>query len=86
MDSYRSRCNNNMNNMRRNGNTGNSYRMPESSRQQTTYGSFLNSSEYPVAMAYVPWQKFNETYDLSKALCVGTIFPELNQPFERARC
>ena len=34
-----------------------------------------------LAMAYVPWQRFGQTYDLSKALCVGTIFPELDKPF-----
>lgn len=33
------------------------------------------------AMAYVPWQKYHETYKLDKALCAGTIFPELNKPF-----
>ena len=37
--------------------------------------------QFPLAMAYVPWQHFNKTYDLSKALCVGTIFPELDKPF-----
>lgn len=34
-----------------------------------------------IAMAYVPWQKFNETYEPAKALKVGTIFPELDKPF-----
>jgi hypothetical protein len=37
--------------------------------------------QFPIAMAYVPWQRFGQTYDLSKALCVGTIFPELDKPF-----
>ena len=36
---------------------------------------------FPVAMAYVPWQKFGRTYDLDQALEIGTIFPELNKPF-----
>ena len=35
----------------------------------------------PLAMAYVPWQRFGQTYELSKALCAGTIFPELDKPF-----
>lgn len=35
----------------------------------------------PVAMAYVPWQFFQETYEPDKALQYGTIFPELNKPF-----
>lgn len=38
--------------------------------------------DFPVAMAYVPWQEFQEMYDdLEKAYCAGTIFPELDQPF-----
>lgn len=38
-------------------------------------------SKLPVAMAYVPWQYFEETYEPDKALQYGTIFPELNKPF-----
>lgn len=38
-------------------------------------------SDMPVAMAYVPWQNWNNLYDLDKALAVGTIFPCLNRPF-----
>ena len=34
-----------------------------------------------IAMAYVPWQLMNETYEPDKALQYGTIFPELNKPF-----
>ncbi|MDD7719376.1 MAG: spore coat associated protein CotJA [Eubacteriaceae bacterium] len=34
-----------------------------------------------LAMAYVPWQRFEKTYDLNEALDVGTIFPELDLPF-----
>lgn len=37
--------------------------------------------DYPVAMAYVPWQHFSDTYEPDKALQCGTIFPELNKPF-----
>ncbi|HIY02554.1 MAG TPA: spore coat associated protein CotJA [Candidatus Blautia faecipullorum] len=33
------------------------------------------------AMAYVPCQKFTDTYDLCYALSVGTIFPQLCRPF-----
>lgn len=36
---------------------------------------------FPLAMAYVPWQHWDKTYDFDKALCVGTIFPELDMPF-----
>lgn len=35
----------------------------------------------PIAMAYVPWQCFTDTYEPDKALQYGTIFPELNKPF-----
>lgn len=38
-------------------------------------------SNMPVAMAYVPWQYFEETYEPDKAFQYGTIFPELNKPF-----
>lgn len=34
-----------------------------------------------LAMAYVPWQVFYTTFDLAKALQVGTLFPELYKPF-----
>lgn len=37
------------------------------------------------AMAYVPWQYWDQTYDLEKALQCGTIFPELNKPFSGKR-
>lgn len=42
--------------------------------------------EMPLAMAYVPMQQFNQTYDSDKALKIGTIFPELNMPFRGRRC
>lgn len=36
---------------------------------------------FPVAMAYVVWQKWQKPYDLEKAFNKGTIFPDLNLPF-----
>lgn len=42
--------------------------------------------QFPVAMAYVPWQTFENTYNQCEGLMNGTIFPELNLPFERGRC
>ena len=36
---------------------------------------------FSLAMAYVPWQHWETTCDLEKALRIGTIFPELNKPF-----
>ena len=52
------------------------------------YYSMDAIGQFPLAMAYVPWQRFGQTYDLSKALCVGTIFPELDKPFcgKRGKC
>ncbi len=42
---------------------------------------FGRPDNFPVAMAYVPWQRWNTVYDLEKGLPIGTIFPELNKPF-----
>ncbi|SCH80229.1 Spore coat associated protein JA (CotJA) [uncultured Clostridium sp.] len=38
-----------------------------------------------LAIAYVPWQYWDQTYELEKALQWGTIFPELNKPFSGKR-
>ena len=35
----------------------------------------------PLAMGYVPWQKFECTYEPMEGLHAGTIFPELDKPF-----
>ena len=35
----------------------------------------------PLAMAYVPWQKWQNIYDAEKGFCRGTIFQELDLPF-----
>lgn len=38
--------------------------------------------QFPVAMAYVPWQRNCMMYEnLDEAFKTGTIFPELNKPF-----
>ncbi len=37
--------------------------------------------QMPIAMAYVPWQRFGRLYELDKALQTGTIFAELDKPF-----
>ena len=42
---------------------------------------FLKGEDYPVAMAYIPWQHWGMFYDPEKGLEYGTIFPELNKPF-----
>lgn len=38
-----------------------------------------------LAMAYVPWQRWQETYPLEEGFHRGTIFPELDLPFEGKR-
>jgi hypothetical protein len=35
----------------------------------------------PLAMAYVPFQSWEEPYDLQTSLSRGTIFPSLDKPF-----
>lgn len=59
---------------------------PSSMRQPMSRSCNMNMkqdalSNMPVAMAYVPWQFFQEVYEPDKALQYGTIFPELNKPF-----
>jgi len=39
-----------------------------------------------IAMAYVPWQKWQNIYKPENALCAGTIFQELDLPFTGRRC
>lgn len=43
-------------------------------------------SDMPIAMAYVPMQRWNQVYDMSRGLTRGTIFPELDLPFVMGRC
>lgn len=35
----------------------------------------------PIAMAYVPWQRWRDLYDSNKGFHRGTIFRELDKPF-----
>lgn len=43
--------------------------------------------QFPVAMAYVPWQRDCAMYEnLQEAYRIGTIFPVLNKPFTGRRC
>lgn len=44
-----------------------------------------NIQQYPVAMGYVPWQQWQQTYSLDQGLSRGTIFPELDLPFVMGR-
>lgn len=47
-------------------------------------GSFdhMYLGSLPLAMCYVPFQRWKTTYPLDKALERGTVFPELDLPFE----
>ncbi len=40
----------------------------------------------PIAMAYVPYQQWGDTYSHQDALCRGTIFKELDLPFAGGDC
>ena len=40
---------------------------------------------FPLAMSYVPMQKFKNLYDTEKALCRGTLFEDLDLPFKCER-
>lgn len=39
-------------------------------------------SRMPLAMAYVPWQKWCSLYEADKGFCRGTIFEQLDKPFK----
>ncbi len=36
----------------------------------------------PIGMAYVPFQQWEEPYEIKTGFKIGTIFPELDLPFE----
>lgn len=40
-----------------------------------------NAKDFPIAMAYVPWQTWGNLYEPCEALSQGTIFRELNLKF-----
>lgn len=66
-------------------NNDNGYAM-KNSNGNTMNCSTEKIDQYPIAMAYVPWQKYGETFDLETGFRIGTIFPELDKPFMRAGC
>lgn len=39
-------------------------------------------ADFPLAMAYVPWQIWNDVYTTDEILSKGTLFPELYKPFK----
>ena len=42
----------------------------------------LKLDSMPLAMTYVPWQKWQNLYNRQAALKNGTLFEELNKPFK----
>ncbi|MDO4318895.1 MAG: spore coat associated protein CotJA, partial [Lachnospiraceae bacterium] len=44
-----------------------------------------HSSKKSLAMAYVPWQKFEDLYPNDAALSKGTLFCQLDLPFRGRR-
>ena len=64
----------------------------QSAMQAVVYRSspIQGTPAYPdgaaLAMAYVPSQHWNTTFDTEVGLCKGTIFPELDLPFTCGRC
>lgn len=37
--------------------------------------------DFPIGMAYVPWQTFKDIYEPEQSLEAGTMFAELDKPF-----
>lgn len=46
-----------------------------------TSGKQDDLAKLPLAMAYVPWQIWDKTFDMDKVLNNGTLFPDLYKPF-----
>ena len=40
------------------------------------------AGDYPIAMAYVPMQKFTHLYSAAEGYKAGTLFKELDLPFK----
>ncbi|MCI9545157.1 MAG: spore coat associated protein CotJA [Lachnospiraceae bacterium] len=54
---------------------------PAPCKKEESKSPFDGLDALPLAMGYVPCQSFHTTFDLCKALQIGTIFPELCKPF-----
>ena len=50
-------------------------------RKYTRCTDKMPLKDFPVAMTYVPWQTWDEIFDLDEGFESGTIFPELKKPF-----
>lgn len=56
---------------------------PASCAPQSNCGCAMNwnSKDFPIAMGYVPMQKWSSPMNLCQGLQYGTIFEDLNKPF-----
>lgn len=56
--------------------------------QEMPCQAHLTLETMPLAMAYVPWQRWQNLFEACKGFHCGTIFQELHKPFEHAggRC
>ena len=54
---------------------------PAPCKKEECKSPLAGADSLPLAMGYVPCQKYHDTFELCKALQVGTIFPELCKPF-----
>lgn len=64
------------------------YRNPYNRMAPQQYNNipYKHVDNFVVGMAYVPWQTWNNVNDPSKGLRRGTIFQELDKPFEGGCC
>ena len=63
--------------------------MNECKRPNSNRGSYYSMDalgQFPIAMAYVPWQQWGEQYEAECGLKQGTIFKDLNYIFCGERC
>ena len=56
------------------------YMMPERPEKHLKFCD-TKLKDLPLAMAYVPMQRWADVYSENDALCRGTLFPELDKPF-----
>ncbi len=60
------------------------YRNNNMRSDTTSYYSMKDEDDLaklPLAMAYVPWQLWDKTFDTDEILSKGTLFPSLYKPF-----
>lgn len=55
------------------------------SRYMNNQNNSCMCDDYPIGMAYVPWQEFRNLYDPERGFHTGTIFIELDKPFTGRR-